>query len=226
MLSFKAGKELLQLLTQVSTGILPAAAAVAGGSHLIAFPAHVFISLAAGMGRGREEKVQNCAALRWGWFALAGCSGMEISTGMSPRQTASRAMPQQLCSHTAAGPRSPAAAGGSPHRETFLVPVKGSWGLSQLPPSPSSFWLGMGPSQALPFTGSRLFTRHSQGSKTLGLEPAWENLKTPPPLPHFHFQDTSMTNTKWHWSSAGSALWFKTSLPRGGQGTGSTGWAL
>lgn len=115
MLSSKAGKELLQLLTQVSTGILPGAAAVVGGSHLIAFPAHVFISLAAGMGRRREAKVQNCAALRWGWFALPGCSGLEINTGMSPRQTASRAMPQELCSHTAAGPRSPGAAGGSPH---------------------------------------------------------------------------------------------------------------
>lgn len=110
-----AGKELVQLLIQVSAGILPAAAAVTEGSHLIAFPAHVLISLAAGMGRGREGKARNCAALCWGRFALLGCSGLETSAGMSPRQTAPSARPRELCSHTAARTRSPAAAGGNPH---------------------------------------------------------------------------------------------------------------
>lgn len=49
------------------------------GSHLIAFPAHVVIGLAGGMGRGRKAKARSRRR-----FALLGCAGLEITAGSEP----------------------------------------------------------------------------------------------------------------------------------------------
>lgn len=129
------------------------------GSHLITFPAHVVISLAAGMGQGRKGKAWSCTARCWGQFALLGCPRLEITAGASPRQTAPgaghhplRALPPGI-----RGAKAPCG-----YRVTGEGQrLGGWWGHSLEHPwqkgSGSSSRLGLNPSQGLPCAGSRLF---------------------------------------------------------------------
>lgn len=64
-----------------------------------------------------------------GWKSV-----LEISAGLSPRQTA----PGALHPHGGRTPNPCSCRGELALRETFLVPGKGSWGLGQLPTTPSS----------------------------------------------------------------------------------------
>lgn len=140
-----------QLLSQVSTGILPASAAGVAGSHLTAFPAHVGSSLAGRMGRGRAGRAESCGALLEG-----ACPGWKSplvrAQGKQPR-------PRELCSHesTAAQWWTRTALAWSPPREGVLGAHLGS------------SRLGLSAPRALLHAGDRSFTVAPSGKHNLVL---------------------------------------------------------
>lgn len=124
--------------------------------------------------------------------------GLEISAGMSPRQIA----PGALHPHGGRTPIPCSCQGGARSERNLPCPREGELGPRAAPHNPQLLMArnGFPPRPCL-----LLEAGYSPGTAEQVKPRAWNQFgnisRHAPPPPSFHFQDTSMTNTKGHWSS-------------------------